>query len=461
MATVKEFFSEDDLRVIRYHYQHVVPLEQRLTDEELQTGLHVAASRGLMPPPIANHIYFLKRRNREQLENGEWGDVMKMTVQTGIDGLRLIAERTGKHLGTSPIQYENDQSGWPKRAYCTVFKAGPGGQRIEFTGEAWFDEYAQFRFVKGGGRELTKMWSEKPHIMVGKCCESGALHRAFPGEVSGLYTSEEMGSAEEDVAAVAHAPQEAHRSAPAAQPPMAPATTPAPAQRPPLPQEVGPFVRSGIVGTNPPEETVRGWVADWQKARQQIEEAKAQGLDPSLTLLPAMVADREKRLAQAGYVLKTPAPTSSASTPSSEPPAASSAAPPAAASAPPTTPPPAQGFAAREKIERLAQVAAQACTAYGTGRADMVRLVNGWAPRNGGSPALSPEGKFAADLLESEYQSIVAGFQAWERDTREKQKAGAKGKAEVQAAASEAQKIEEAQAEFEKAASYGEFRGQF
>jgi phage recombination protein Bet len=122
--------------------------------------------------PIAKQVYFIKR-----------GD--KWSAQTSIDGYRLIAERTGQYAGSDEPVYDDESGDHPGKASVTVWKL-VGGQRVPFSASARWSEYKQ---------DTSPMWKKMPYLMLGKCAESLALRKAFPQELSGIYTKEEMDQA--------------------------------------------------------------------------------------------------------------------------------------------------------------------------------------------------------------------------------------------------------------------------
>lgn len=148
------------------------------SDDELMLFLHLAQRTGL--DPFSRQIYLIKR-----WDNQEKREVM--SAQTGIDGLRLIADRTDRYApGRAPtFEYDNSGALFSATSYVKKFVRG---EWHEVAATAHYDEYVQRK--KDGG--VTKMWEEKPHIMLAKCAEALALRRAFPADLSSLYTADEM-----------------------------------------------------------------------------------------------------------------------------------------------------------------------------------------------------------------------------------------------------------------------------
>jgi phage recombination protein Bet len=148
------------------------------TTDELYLFLYTCQRTGL--DPLAKQIYCIKRWDANLGRE-------VATPQTSIDGYRLIADRTGNYAPGRAPTYEESEGGGVFSATAYVMKWVRGTWH-EVSATAYWNEYVQTK--KGG--QLMHMWATKPRVMLGKCAETLALRRAFPAELSGIYTQEEM-----------------------------------------------------------------------------------------------------------------------------------------------------------------------------------------------------------------------------------------------------------------------------
>jgi len=162
-----------------------------LTAEELD--VFIMACQKTQLDPFMRQIYAVKRKSKNQ--DGSWSD--KMTIQTGIDGYRLIAERTGCYAPGPEPTYTYDKEGMI--VSCTAYIKKQTRDRTWHTvsSSAYIEEYCQTYTDKQTGKKIpTGMWANMPRTMLAKCAEAQALRKAFPAEMSGIYTKEEMQQAE-------------------------------------------------------------------------------------------------------------------------------------------------------------------------------------------------------------------------------------------------------------------------
>lgn len=169
--------------------------QNKLTDTDLRNFAIQCKRTGL--DPITRQIYAIPN-------NGA------LTIMASIDGLRLIAERSGNYEGQTAPQWCGDDGKWvdvwlsketPKACKLGVYKTK---FREPLIAIAIFEEYAgrhQYddkrnnppKHKKG---DLTFMWAKMPALMIAKVAEALALRKAFPNEMSGIYSTEEMDQAQ-------------------------------------------------------------------------------------------------------------------------------------------------------------------------------------------------------------------------------------------------------------------------
>jgi phage recombination protein Bet len=157
---------------------------------ELELFLHVCRHRNL--DPITRQIYPVKRWDATQKKE-------ITTYQTSIDAQRLIAQRTGTYQGQDGPYWCGADGQWrevwldrghaPHAARVGVYRQG-FQKPLYATAHFW--EFCQV--TKEG--EATAMWRKMPANQLAKCAEALALRKAFPEELSGLYTADEMGQAD-------------------------------------------------------------------------------------------------------------------------------------------------------------------------------------------------------------------------------------------------------------------------
>ena len=155
------------------------------TDDEL--SMFMAVARRARLDPFTKQIHFVKRKQKDA--NGNWVEVG--AIQISIDGYRAIAERTGTLAGIDDAIFDSEDRPNPKKATVSVYRL-VDGMRVPFTASARWSEYAAT--YKDGNPQ--PMWKKMPYLMLGKCAEALALRKAFPNDLSGLYTNEEMQQAD-------------------------------------------------------------------------------------------------------------------------------------------------------------------------------------------------------------------------------------------------------------------------
>ena len=174
------------------------PKEREATNDELALFVGQCKRTGL--DPFARQIYAVFRKSRGQEQ---------MTIQVGIDGLRLIAERSGHYLGQIGPLWCGQDGVWRETWFAkdhplaakVIVRKVVAGQISETPAVAHWTEYVPTFNGKPSG-----LWSDKPALMLAKCAEALALRKAFPNDMSGLYTDDEMQRADSPAPVLDSAP---------------------------------------------------------------------------------------------------------------------------------------------------------------------------------------------------------------------------------------------------------------
>ncbi|WP_431993318.1 recombinase RecT [Streptomyces albogriseolus] len=183
-------FEDQQLRALRAAFPDLA----EASPAQLGIFFHYCKASGL--DPFGRQIYMIKRKSRGEI---------RWTIQTGIDGYRLIARRAADRAGQS-IAYEDfvwyDAEGgehtvWlrdepPAACRVVVWRGDSRFPAVahwrEYAPKVW--DYEAQEYKLGG------LWPQMPASQLSKVAEALALRRACPADLSGLHVDEEMHAAD-------------------------------------------------------------------------------------------------------------------------------------------------------------------------------------------------------------------------------------------------------------------------
>jgi len=133
--------------------------------------------------PMLKQIHMVGRKSKD--DYGKW--ITSYTIQAGIDGMRVIAQRNCKIISYKrwTEKREDDLYG-----ICEIDTEDRG----KYYDELPFKEYVQ---TKADGT-TNHFWKQFPQTMIKKCAEESVLRMMSPEDLSGVYGDDEMSQADSE-----------------------------------------------------------------------------------------------------------------------------------------------------------------------------------------------------------------------------------------------------------------------
>lgn len=163
---------------------------------EFDLFMAVAQAKGLDPFTRQISAIVYNKKNAEK---------RKMSIIVGIDGFRVIAERSGVYRPDEdePVfEYDPDLKGPTNPLGLVKAKVRIWKKDKPVTGVAYWEEFAPVKDEWSedesgkrrptGKQTLDGNWPKMGRIMLAKCAEAQALRKAFPEHLSGLYEGAEF-----------------------------------------------------------------------------------------------------------------------------------------------------------------------------------------------------------------------------------------------------------------------------
>ncbi|HEY2510184.1 MAG TPA: phage recombination protein Bet [Polyangiaceae bacterium] len=155
-----------------------------LRDDEF--ALYIEHCKRRQLDPFVGQVHAIVRTSQRTGER-------TLTFQTGIDGFRTIAERTGRYEGQLGPFWCGADGVW-KDVWLDA--KPPAAAKVGILKKGWKEPtwgVARFAsFYQSGGAGL---WDRMPEGQIAKCAEAQGFRRAFPEDFGGIYVADEMDQA--------------------------------------------------------------------------------------------------------------------------------------------------------------------------------------------------------------------------------------------------------------------------
>lgn len=173
---------------IIFTQKHIALIKSQIAPTATQSEfeLFLMMARRMRLDPLLRQLYFIKYKD-------------KVSYVTSIDSYRIIAHRTEQFAGTDEPMYTYDPSAQNKKpTHCSIVVYRlVQGIRCGFAAKVKFSEYDTNQ----------NNWAKMPETMIAKVAEAHALRKAFPQDLAGVYTQEEMDQAGTTPAQISGQPQ--------------------------------------------------------------------------------------------------------------------------------------------------------------------------------------------------------------------------------------------------------------
>lgn len=158
--------------------------KEYVTDAEVVMFLKICYYRGLNP--WLREVYLIK-----------YGQKGKASIVVGKDAFLKRAAANPKYQGHKAWAVEDEETGLPSTGMAEVYLKD---YQVPITVTVSYDEYVQkTRDKQTGKTRPNKMWAEKPRTMLRKVALCQALREAFPEDLGGLYSQEEIDIGEREL----------------------------------------------------------------------------------------------------------------------------------------------------------------------------------------------------------------------------------------------------------------------